>query len=199
VVPTWSLPVVTEVGHQQRLGVHDDNVVGGHSMDTPQGVDLLRPWEVQVGGNGDVAEVYGELIAPHREPLNVAQRFALGQGQGDVLVAVAAGQGGGSAPFVPQPGGTLVTGLRRIAHIEVGRRRLAIVVELLNEDGARVHGVHIAGDAVVQAGQGSDLGAIIRIGSVSKAGQTCKHKKHSEESVRQAAKTKDLGNKLGAS
>lgn len=170
VVPTWRLSVVAKVGHQQRLGVHDDNVVGGDTMDAPQSADLLWPREVQVGRNGNVAEIHRELIAPHREPFDVAQCFALGQRQCDVLVPVTTGQGGGPAPFVPQPGGTFITWPCSIPHIEVGSWRLAVVIELLDEDGAGIDGVHIAGDTVVQAGQGSDLGAIIGVGGISKAG-----------------------------
>lgn len=148
---TWRFAIVAEIGHQQRLGIHNYNVIGGHAMHAAQCIDLLRTRKVQCAGYGHIAEVHRILIAPHREPFDIAQCLSLGQRQCDVLVAIATRQGRSSATFIPQPCSALVAGPGRVAHIEVGGGCNAIIVEFLNENRTRVYGVNIARDAVMQA------------------------------------------------
>lgn len=89
-------------------------------MDSGQLANLGRPGKVQTVRDDHVTKVDAEVVAPHREPSDVPQGFALGQRQGDVLVAVLAEDAGATA-FVPQPVGALVAGGARVADVEVGR------------------------------------------------------------------------------
>lgn len=43
---TWRLAVVAEVGHQQRLGIHNDNVIGRNAVHASQCADLLGTGKV---------------------------------------------------------------------------------------------------------------------------------------------------------
>lgn len=57
-------------------------------MDSPERIDLLRSRVVQPVGEGQLAEVDLEGRAPDREPLDVLQGLAAGEGENEVLVAV---------------------------------------------------------------------------------------------------------------
>lgn len=115
---TWRLAVVAKVRYQNGLCINNDNGVGRDTMHTVQCVDFVRPRIFQCLRDGDVAEIYLELIAPHRKPFDVAQRFALGQRQCYIFIAVAL-DNAGAAALVTQSNGSLVMDLLRIAHVEV--------------------------------------------------------------------------------
>lgn len=57
-------------------------------MDAAERAQLVRPRELEPFRDADIAEVDGEFVAPHREPLDGLQGLAFRQTQRDVLVAV---------------------------------------------------------------------------------------------------------------
>lgn len=55
---TRCLPVVGEVGYEQRLCVHYDDGVRRHQVDSVQWVDLLGPGVVKVLRDLNISEIY---------------------------------------------------------------------------------------------------------------------------------------------
>lgn len=88
-------------------------------MDAPQSPYLLGSRVLQVFWNRNVSEVHGEVVAPHGEPLEVAQRLPLRHGQRDVLVPVPT-QHARTAALISQASGSVVVGPRAGSHVEIG-------------------------------------------------------------------------------
>lgn len=88
-------------------------------MNSRKRINFLRFRELEVFWNLHIAKVHAELVAPDRKPLDVAQRFALGQLQHHVRVAVSMDDAR-LAAFVAQPRGALVADARPVADVEVG-------------------------------------------------------------------------------
>lgn len=178
---TWRFAIVAEIGHQQRLCIHNHNVIGGDTVHTAQRIDLLRTWKVQGAGYGHITEIYRILIAPNRKPFDIAQRFPLRQRECNILIPIATCQCCRSTTLIPQPGGTLIAWPGRVAHIEIGSGCDAIIVEFLDENRTGVHGIYIARDVMMQAAQGADFGAIVGIGGVTAVQQSCKWQQQQQE------------------
>lgn len=159
--------VVVQVGHQKGLRVHDSDgprsdavSVGRRRRRRRQGADLEWAWHDQTLLDENVGQILLALSGPHAEPVDFAQRLALGQPQNDILARVAfqwlcgALLVGHDESVGPAREG------RDHARPKIGVGREAVVVEAPNEQGLFVDGEHIAAYVVVAARvQPADVGA----------------------------------------
>lgn len=88
-------------------------------MNSRKRINLLRFRELEVFWNLDVAKVDAELVAPDRNPPDVAQRHPVGQLQLHVALPISMDDAGLTS-FVAQPRGPFVANPRPVADVKVG-------------------------------------------------------------------------------
>lgn len=132
-------------------------------MNATKTANLLWSWEVQCLANHHMSKVDRELIAPYREPFDIAQCLSFWQCQCDIFTSIS---------FQHATATALITNSHRafivrcfcVANIEICCRTFAIVCESFNEQSSRVDGVDIARHRMMIFRQSADMRAIIVVG-----------------------------------